>query len=339
MFCFLLLLLKLPLQGNLLDPAFPLFVLAMLTIVATNHYVIAYGLVRFVQPRNWGILVGLLLVLYTFSAISSILSIALLAGLFPENAVFQALSSRYELRGIADLFTLSTFTWVMSFVFPFCMFTLFIKFYKSNQDAARKNLYLQKVNSELELNFLRSQINPHFFFNTLNSLYSLVFDNERAAKIVLDLSDIMRFSLYEAKGERIPIEREIKFLSDYIGLEAMRHDSRVLIEYDFDLNGHERLELPPLLLVNFIENAFKHGIHNTIEKAWVEISLQCQDGVLFFKVSNSRPTHGRAREKGDSGIGLQNVKRRLNILYPERHELMIREEVSTFHVVLQIQMK
>ncbi|SIT93967.1 sensor histidine kinase [Pontibacter indicus] len=338
MCCFLLLLFKLPLQGDLLDPAFILFVVAMVATVAFNHYATIYGLVRFVQRRNWGMVALLLLGLYIFSALSSILYIALLSDLFPGNGIFQTLTNRYVLQGIADLFTLTTFTWVMSFVFPFCMFTLFIKFYKSNQDASRRNLYLQKVNSELELNFLRSQINPHFFFNTLNSLYSLVFDNERAAKIVLDLSDIMRFSLYEAKGERISLEREIKFLSDYIGLEALRHDSRVQIAYEFDVNGHEQQELPPLLLVNFIENAFKHGIHNTIERAWVKVSLQCQDGILVFKVSNSRPTRETVGEKANSGIGLENVKRRLNILYPERHELVIREEASSFHVMLTFQL-
>lgn len=277
MFCLLLLLLKLPLQGDLLAPSFHVFIVALLAIVAVNHYTVAYGLAALAQRGSWVLVAVSLVGLYVFSAYASNLCLGLLAHLFQENKVFLALFTRYRIQEVSDIMSLNTFTWVMSFVFPFCMFTLFMKFYKKNLDTSRRNLSLQKANSELELSFLRSQINPHFFFNTLNSLYSLVFDNERAAKIILDLSDIMRFSLYEAKAARIALAREVRFLTDYIQLEELRHDSRVAITYNFDTAGCEDVELPPLLLVNFIENAFKHGINSTVDKAWVNVRLCCED--------------------------------------------------------------
>lgn len=338
MFCLLLLLLKLPLQGNAIDLSFLIFIAAMLCIIAINHYIIAYGLVWVVQKGNWFIVGGSLACLYLFSAYASSLCLAQLAHFFQDNKMLHMLYVRYRISGVTDFVTLNTFTWVMSFIFPFCMFTLFLKFYKKNHDTSRKNLYLQKTNSELELSFLRAQINPHFFFNTLNSLYALVFDNERAAKVVLDLSDIMRFSLYEARAPRITMSREVKFLTDYIQLEKLRHGDRVSIEHNFVLNGHGDNEILPLLLVNFIENAFKHGVHNTVDRAWVDISLFCREGTVVFKVENSKPSLQKTGE-AVLGIGLENVKRRLDIVYPGQHELKIVDTSCTFTVLLSIQVK
>lgn len=337
-YCLLLLLLKLPLQASFLDLPLHVFVVMLLMVVALNHYVVAYGLARLVEKKKWLLVAASLLGLFLFSAYATNLGMQFLVELFPGDRIFHTLIRRYDIKGIVDLFSLSTFTWTMSFVFPFSMLTLLVKFYKKSVDTARRNMQLQKMNAELELNFLRSQMNPHFFFNTLNSLYSLVFDNERAAKIVLDLSDMMRFTLYEAKAERIRLEREIRFLTDYIGLEALRYHKGVLLDYHFALNGHEEAEIPPLLLVNFIENAFKHGLHNTVDSAWVKINLHCHEGVLTFSVINSKPLAGKSGAKADTGIGLKNAKRRLDMLYPGKHALAVEDTAETFSVELQLQL-
>jgi len=335
MFCLLLLLLRLPLNANVLDPSFSIYVGILLLVVAINHYIIAYGLVKLVNKRKWLLMTICLIGLYIFSAYVSIQSFSVLISIFPYNKIYHSLLIRYGMKDFLDIFSLTTFTWVMSFVFPFSVFTLFIKFYKKSQETANKNLYLQKMNANLELNFLRSQINPHFFFNTLNSLYALTLDNDRAAKIILGFSDMMRFSLYEAKADFILLRREIEFLVDYIKLEKIRHDSRLHIEYSFKVDD-DTLSLPPLLLINFIENAFKHGVNTTIGQAYVFINLSCQKGSLVFNVKNSKPPSLKPGNKSELGIGIGNTRRRLNILYPNRHELVIEETIDTFNIILKI---
>lgn len=199
----------------------------------------------------------------------------------------------------------------------------------------KKNIELEKEKTELELNFLKAQINPHFFFNTLNNIYSLVEDkDEFAANIVLKLSDMMRYSLYEANHTRISLARELQFIRDYVKLEKIRHKEHVVIETDID-KIPEGLEITPLILITFVENAFKHGVNNTIEASWVRISASVENTALTFTVKNSKPSSPR-KETVQGGIGIVNVRRRLDLLYPERYQLTIHNEPSYYSVNLTI---
>ncbi|GGM84318.1 hypothetical protein GCM10010967_15180 [Dyadobacter beijingensis] len=198
-------------------------------------------------------------------------------------------------------------------------------------------LKLQRNNLSLELDFLRSQLNPHFLFNSLNNIYSMVEEtNELAGNTILKLADLMRYSLYESSSENVLLSREILFLKDYIELEKIRHTPDTLISFKAEGNfdGHR---IPPFLLIPFVENAFKHGL-NTVGKKWVEIVVRLVDGKLAFQVRNSKPSmQTEPLQKG--GIGLVNLKKRLDIYYPNRYELKVNNSAAEYDVFLHISLK
>jgi two-component system LytT family sensor kinase len=196
-------------------------------------------------------------------------------------------------------------------------------------------------NSSANLDFLRSQINPHFLFNALNTLYGTALQEnaERTGEGIQKLGDMMRFMLEENMQEKITLNREIDYINNYIGLQILRTQSSpdIIIQTDID-NQVNNLNITPMLLIPFIENAFKHGI-SLREPSHIKITLQIQGNGLYFDVYNS--IHLKADndpEKNKSGIGLNNVKQRLQLLYPGRHELIIRENAKEFFVHLTMQM-
>ena len=213
-----------------------------------------------------------------------------------------------------------------------------ISFYYSSirrLNLEKNNIKLEKEKTKMELDFLKSQINPHFFFNTLNSIYSLVEGkDELAASIVLKLSDLMRYSLYESNHTKIPLLRELQFIQDYVKLEKIRHKEHIVIEMDIQPIP-DGLEIAPMFLITFVENAFKHGVNSTINASWVRISASVQDTTLTFIVKNSKP--GKLRQETvQGGIGLVNVRRRLDLLYPERYQLTVQNLPSHYIVNLTL---
>lgn len=191
------------------------------------------------------------------------------------------------------------------------------------------------------LDFLRSQINPHFLFNALNTLYatSLQEDAERTAEGIQRLGDMMRFMLQENMHDKILLTREIDYLNNYITLQQLRTQTSPDIKIDVQIEDHIMgQQIAPMLLIPFIENAFKHGI-SLREPSHIKITLQTKENTLYFDVHNSiHSKHDNDPEKDKSGIGLVNVKQRLKLLYPGKHELMIRENASEFFVHLTIQL-
>jgi len=195
--------------------------------------------------------------------------------------------------------------------------------------------------SSANLDFLRSQINPHFLFNALNTLYgtSIQENAERTGEGIQKLGDMMRFMLHENIQEKIPLMREVDYLKNYIDLQKLRtHTSPEIViqtEIEESVNG---LQIAPMLLIPFVENAFKHGI-SLRESSHIKITLHTEGLKLFFDVHNSvHPKTGIDPEKNHAGIGLDNVKQRLQLLYPNRHELMIRETAKEFFVHLTLQL-
>ncbi|MFZ1748800.1 MAG: histidine kinase [Saprospiraceae bacterium] len=203
------------------------------------------------------------------------------------------------------------------------------------QQRDKKDLESQNLQSELK--FLKSQINPHFLFNTLNSLYALTLKkSDQAPEIVLKLSEMMRYMLYECNEKVVPLKKEIKYMQNYLELEKLRHGSKM----DITFNVHGEISdqrIAPLLLIPFIENSFKHGINNQVSKGFVNLELNILDDDLQMMVENSK-SHSlpKPSEKRSGGIGLVNVKRRLNILYPENHHLEIKESPNTYAVELNV---
>lgn len=199
-----------------------------------------------------------------------------------------------------------------------------------------RNLRLEKQYTRLELDFLKSQINPHFLFNVLNSVYALTEeDNPRAARIVEQLSGMMRYSLYETSGTLVQLDKELTFIRDYIGLEQLRTAKRLQLEAIFPEQVDQRLQIAPFILITFVENAFKHGVHNTTRKSWVKLEITLEsDAALVLTISNQKIPDALQQT---GGIGLVNVQKRLDALYPG-HELTVRDEVGAYHINLKIKL-
>lgn len=202
-----------------------------------------------------------------------------------------------------------------------------------------RGLETQLGQSTAGLQFLRSQINPHFLFNALNTIYGMALQEkaERTAEGVQQLGDMMRFMLHENAKDQISLEKEIEYLENYISLQQLRTESSSGIKIERDIQTPPSMgQIAPMLLIPFVENAFKHGI--SLERpSFIKIMLRFKDNNLYFDVHNSiHHSLGMDTEKTKSGIGLQNVKQRLNLLYPGRHELIIHESASEFFVHLKI---
>ena len=184
-----------------------------------------------------------------------------------------------------------------------------------------------------ELNYLRSQTNPHFLFNTLNNIYSLARDkNDLAPESILRLSKILRFMLYETGGDYIAIEQELKIISDYIDLEKLRYDESLRINLNYDIEEMKQA-LPPLLLMPLVENAFKHGVSETRNNPFVEIHLSVKQRQLKFVVKNSSEAYGEPGIK--ENIGLKNLRRQLELLYTD-YDLSVQQGESVFTAALKI---
>lgn len=197
-----------------------------------------------------------------------------------------------------------------------------------------KELEKEKLNSELAL--LKNQVSPHFFFNTLNNIYSLIEINGKdAQEAVLSLSKMMRYMLYESEQGNTKLSHEIEFMKGYIDLMKLRMSDRVKLNLNFQDKYDDR-DIPPLLFIPFIENAFKHGVSN-MANSFIEISLIVIGDRIDFRVRNSIAPAGTDTSRAASGIGLDNVRKRLALLYPGRHKLMIDEKESIFSVDLTIE--
>jgi len=204
----------------------------------------------------------------------------------------------------------------------------------ANQIQEKQELETQNMQSELK--FLRSQINPHFLFNTLNNLYALTLKkSDQAPEIVIKLSEMMRYMLYECNEPKVLLSKELKYIKNYLDLERIRQNN---VDIKFTQTGavHNQ-KIAPLLLITFIENCFKHGIKNSLETGYVNLEILVDDNEMQFEVSNSKPAALPYQEhKRSGGIGLVNVKRRLDLLYPEKHDLVIEDTPNTYCVRLNL---
>jgi two-component system, LytTR family, sensor kinase len=209
--------------------------------------------------------------------------------------------------------------------------------------------YLGKINSlsnqvnqgNASFDFLRSQINPHFLFNALNTLYAsaLMENAEKTSDGIQKLGDMMRFMLHENQLPTIPISREVDYLKNYLDLQMLRFGNQSNLDLSIQINESQCTgEIAPMLIIPFVENAFKHGI-SAKEKSWIRLNLRCTSGSVHLDLVNSvhseKPIGENTRE--DSGIGLENVKKRLGLLYPDRHQLTMVSNESDFFVHLSVQ--
>lgn len=190
---------------------------------------------------------------------------------------------------------------------------------------------------QTELSLLKSQINPHFFFNTLNNLYALSLDqSERVPGVILKISDLMRYVLESSKQKSVPLADEAHFLENYIELEKLRFSraSEIRMTVNGGLKGRH---IAPMLLVPFVENSFKHGLNASVDDGFIHIELTVDAGELDFRIENNKSEHTDV-SNASAAMGLENVKRRLELLYPGRHLLSIQDNAGRYLVKLRIQL-
>jgi sensor histidine kinase YesM len=217
----------------------------------------------------------------------------------------------------------------------FAVVTLFFNYTQLRFEGQQVRLEKKQA----ELLFLKSQINPHFLFNTLNNIYSLSqYKPQLVSESVLRLSKILRYLLYEASNEFVTIEKEIKILTDYIDLEKLRYNETVAIDFKYDVRDLTEM-MPPLLLMPLVENAFKHGVSISRGKRFVDVNCVLQQRELHFVVKNSIPgsiaNDIPDYEETRGNIGLSNLRRRLDLLY-KNFELITEQKDSVFTAVLKI---
>jgi sensor histidine kinase YesM len=207
-----------------------------------------------------------------------------------------------------------------------------LKYWYTNQKAQQ---VLTQEKLQAELKFLKTQIHPHFLFNTLNNLYALTLKkSDKAPETVLKLSELINYMLYECRSDEVSLSKEIKFIRNYVDIEKMRYGDKLDVDIRVTGDVADR-KIAPLILLPFVENCFKHGAGEDLQQSWVKVTIDSHSDHLVIKVENSKANgNGHAREEG---IGIQNVKRRLDLLYTGKHELKIINGAETFLVILSIQ--
>jgi LytS/YehU family sensor histidine kinase len=206
-----------------------------------------------------------------------------------------------------------------------------LKYWYTNQKAQR---ILTEEKLQAELKFLKTQIHPHFLFNTLNNLYALTLKkSDKAPETVLKLSELINYMLYECRSDEVALSKEIKFIRNYIDIEKMRYGDKLDVDLRITGDVGDRM-IAPLILLPFVENCFKHGASENLQQSWVKVTIDSHPDHVVIKVENSKS--GEDGAKREEGIGITNVKRRLDLLYPDKHELKIMNGEETYLVILSI---
>jgi LytS/YehU family sensor histidine kinase len=252
---------------------------------------------------------------------------SLVFGINMANKVDEEQASFWVSNG--NIWLVDVFAVIILIMFLYVIFSWVFKQWKSIQKL--KN---EKAIAELAL--LKNQINPHFFFNTLNNLYSLINnDPDTAQDYVLKLSDMMRFTIYKGKEEMVSLQDEVTYLSNFIELQTARYHKKIEIDFQQYIENKGTL-IPPLLFIILLENAFKHGVESLVDNAFIHLELKENERSIVFSITNNYDSDEISKA---SGIGLENLKERLHLLYPKAHSLTYRNDANTYSATLELDKK
>jgi sensor histidine kinase YesM len=214
-----------------------------------------------------------------------------------------------------------------------CAMFLSIKMLKNYYIKMEEKLTLTKENASAELQLLKAQIHPHFLFNTLNNIYSFTLDRSpQAPQLILSLSAILRYMIFECEPALVPLEKELNMICNYLKLEKVRYGDRLDLRVNIG-EGYKNKSIAPLLMTPFIENSFKHGTSQVLQHPWINLYIYIEENSLRFELSNSKPLQDTSND-AKRGIGLINVQKRLQLLYPGQHSLNIESGAETFTVYM-----
>jgi LytS/YehU family sensor histidine kinase len=231
------------------------------------------------------------------------------------------------------------FSDILEFIVSYLLITSLFKFSKGwfrQLEAKQKIGILEKEKTVAELNALKTQINPHFLFNSLNNLYSLSLDNDkRTPRIILRLSEMMRYLLYETEVQKVSLQKEIEHLDNYIEMQELRVGADADIK--FIKEGHfGEAKIAPLLFLPLVENAFTHGVKGNKDGAFIHILLSFNQDEVFFKVGNKKGEVDKILHQKNGGVGLENLQKRLELIYPDKHQLKIIDSTDEYSTMLKI---
>lgn len=321
---------------------FILFVfIANFLIISVPYYILIHTTYPFVYRRKnfwkgFAWLLGCLMVysqLYFFSIKGSIYLKGVLG--FPEKFADMSFEKKIAEGGYWGFFG-SPLVWIPLIIAFIVLMSIPVvaRVFRDHIRLQGAKNSLQEENMKLEMAFLKAQIHPHFLFNTLNNIYSLIVDkeSEKSAEMVSGLSSLLRYALYDGKAELILLEKEVKMLKDFIGLEAVRSD-HVQMEIRWPESLPE-VKIPPFLLLPLVENAYKHGVNSQLERSCLRITLERVHSFLILHVENDfDPEY---REKNQGGLGLVNLRKRLDYYYGSGYDLNIREKGNHYSATLKL---
>jgi sensor histidine kinase YesM len=220
--------------------------------------------------------------------------------------------------------------------FSFITYPIIILGFISFNRKQQRLIKLEEEKKSMELKILKNQLNPHFLFNTLNNLYTLTLKkDDKAPEVIAKLSEILDFVLYRCNEDYVSIEKEIALIENYIALEKLRYSENRL-DISFTKNIEVSNKISPLIILTFIENAFKHGVINETEKATIRLNLESKPQQIIFSIENTKPQNETAKRSDKSQIGLENVRKQLTLLYFKKHSLEIIEDQKKFFIKLKL---
>ena len=321
-------------NGQTMEEAIIFRLVGMLPKMMAGYFFAYYLLPQVLFKRRY-LLFGLLLPLASIllTIIARVLNIYVAEAIMYPEMPNESLLTILEELGY-------TFYGYFVRVFPFAFWFAFIKVGLDQVRYQQQLVQLREEKATAELKFLKAQIHPHFLFNTLNNLYSLSLDkSDEAPGVVVKLSEILDYVLYQCNAPRVPIIKEVELIQNYLGLEALRYGERLDLSFDHRIKD-PNIAVAPLLLLSPVENAFKHGVSGVTNNPKIKIDLAVEEATLHFRVWNTRPEiKAKDEQSYTEGIGLKNIRSQLQLTYPDRHQLDIEGSDHYFQVDLQISLK
>lgn len=288
----------------------------MLAIIYLNVFYLIGKYYKTKKYVTYFVILGLLVTLYVYSATRM-------------NMYISAIMNYNEAIS-------GTIFWYFFDICRYCVvaFLLFSLQEKFDQKKQMDQIKVEKLNTEI--NYLRAQINPHFLFNTLNNLYALALErSDKTPEIIIKLSRMMDFMLYELDGTKVPLSKDVENLENYIDMERIRQGNNAVIVFRKEGNISDQ-KIEPLLMLPLVENAFKHGVNQLIEGSYLEIILESFPMEIRFSVKNNYKGYADHNKQVHSSLGLSNLQRRLDLFYPGKHKLKVYDDNRNYHVNLTV---
>jgi two-component system, LytTR family, sensor kinase len=308
--------------------------------------IVFYGITYFAFPNllsSKRFVLGILIlgILYCLNYVVNLeyYNLVLKYTLYAKNGNGYKYAQTYVQKGLWGMFNPSNIFYEIYVLWGVVAIPFLLKFSRVITEYSVRVTKLSKEKTDLEIDFLRTQLNPHFLLNSLNNIYSqIISKDETAGESVIVLSDLMKYILYNSGEAEVELEREVHFLRNYVDLEKLKGSKYLRIQFsqEGEMKGYN---IAPLILINYVENAFKHGENREGEVSLIDIDINFINEKLFVRIKNDFVEKMGGSKKAEGGIGIANTRKRLELLYPNRHSLIIKKENNKFLVELWVMLK